>query len=209
MNEKDFGEHFYNSDNTEIIDKNKVFPTSDADNSSDKVPLDAALIDEWPVEKSNMAFRNLDEIIVQEVPGNETIIFTNNVGKTVGHETSTNGTIGLNEPVVSPSALSTTLSPEEFKITNSGLPAPLLDRTESEYFCTRWNELQARFVDEPRIAVQQADELITEVIVQISQVLINGHNSLDSQWKQSPQISTEDLRKALHSYRFFFNRLLV
>ena len=209
MNGKDFGEHFYNSANNEIIDQNKIFPVLDTDISNHKVPLDANLIDEWPVEKSDLAVRNLEQVIVQEFPGDETIIFKNNVGKTVAHETPTDGTAALNEPVVSRSTLSSSLSPEKNESTNIGLPAALLDRTESEYFRTRWNELQARFVDEPLIAVQQADELVTEVMGQISQALANGHSSLDQQWKQSSQISTEDLRKALHGYRFFFNRLLV
>jgi hypothetical protein len=35
------------------------------------------------------------------------------------------------------------------------------------------------------------------------------HSSLESQWNQGEDVSTEDLRKALQHYRSFFNRLVV
>jgi len=76
---------------------------------------------------------------------------------------------------------------------------------------TRWNEIQGRFVDEPRSAVQQADALVSEVIEKITQMFANEHSSLEGQWKQKQgnDVSTEDLRKALQRYRSFFNRLVV
>jgi hypothetical protein len=58
-------------------------------------------------------------------------------------------------------------------------------------------------------AVQQADALVSEVIEQITQSFTNEHSSLENQWNQSNDISTEDLRKALQRYRSFFNRLGV
>jgi hypothetical protein len=213
MNEKTFGKDFYLSDSAERIEKIKNFPTVDADVSDEKTPLDAALIDEWPVEKHPAVDGNMEGTIVQEGPRDQTIIYKGLMGETVAHEVSTDGRVAAvehqEEPVVSPSSTNSILPPEESDITSTGLPAPLLDRNESEFFRTRWNDIQARFVDEPYVAVQQADDLVKEVIVQISQVLENGHSLLDGQWKQSPQISTEDLRKALHSYRFFFNRLMI
>ena len=93
--------------------------------------------------------------------------------------------------------------------TNAGSSAALLDREESEHFRTRWNEIQGKFVDEPRSAVQQADALVSEVVEQITQMFANEHSSLESQWKQGNDVSTEDLRKALQHYRSFFNRLVV
>ena len=93
--------------------------------------------------------------------------------------------------------------------TNAGSSAPLLDLGESGRFRTRWNEIQGQFVDEPRSAVQQADALVSEVIEQISQVFAKEHSSLESQWKQGDDVSTEDLRKALQHYRSFFNRLVI
>jgi hypothetical protein len=85
----------------------------------------------------------------------------------------------------------------------------LLSHEESERFRTRWNEIQGKFVDEPQSAVQEADALVSEVINQITQMFDNNHSSLEQQWKQGNNVSTEDLRKALQHYRSFFNRLVV
>jgi hypothetical protein len=83
----------------------------------------------------------------------------------------------------------------------------LLNINESEQFRARWNEVQGRFVDEPRSAVQQADTLVTEVIEKITQMFANEHSLLEGQW--GSEVSTEELRKALQHYRSFFNRLVL
>lgn len=84
----------------------------------------------------------------------------------------------------------------------------LISHDESDHFRTRWNEIQARFVDEPHKAVQQADGLISEVVEKINQVLASERSALESQWNQGKEVSTEDLRKALQHYHTFFNRLV-
>ena len=53
---------------------------------------------------------------------------------------------------------------------NVGSLAALLDRDVSEHLRTRWIEIQGRFVDDPRSAVQQADALVSEVIDKITQM---------------------------------------
>jgi hypothetical protein len=93
--------------------------------------------------------------------------------------------------------------------TNIGSLAALLDNDVSEHLRTRWNEIQGRFVDEPRSAVQQADALVSEVVEKITQMFASEHGSLEGQWKEGNDVSTEDLRKALQHYRSFFNRLVV
>jgi hypothetical protein len=50
---------------------------------------------------------------------------------------------------------------------------------------------------------------VSEVVEKITQMFTNEHSSLESQWKQGNDVSTEDLRKALQHYRSFFNRLVV
>jgi Na+/phosphate symporter len=92
---------------------------------------------------------------------------------------------------------------------DAGSSTALLDREESEHLHTRWSEIQGKFVDEPRSAVQQADALVTEVIEKITQMFVNEHSSLESQWNQGNDVTTEDLRQALQHYRAFFNRLVV
>jgi hypothetical protein len=96
--------------------------------------------------------------------------------------------------------------PTDMKV---GSLAALLDREVSEHFRTRWNEIQGRFVDEPRSAVQEADALVSDVVKQITQMFASEHSSLEGQWNQGNDVSTEDLRKALQRYRSFFNRLVV
>lgn len=102
-----------------------------------------------------------------------------------------------------------TITDEATTGTNAGSSTALLDREESEHLRTRWNEIQGKFVDEPRSAVQQADTLVSEVIEKITQMFANEHSSLEGQWNQGNDVSTEDLRKALQRYRSFFNRLVV
>jgi hypothetical protein len=90
-----------------------------------------------------------------------------------------------------------------------GSLAPLLNHDDSENLRKRWIEIQGKFVDEPREAVQQADALVSEVLKQVIQVFASEHSTLESQWNQGSNVSTEDLRKALQHYRSFFNRLVV
>lgn len=94
-------------------------------------------------------------------------------------------------------------------VTNVGSADALLNHAESEHLRTRWNEIQGRFVDEPRSAVQQADTLVSEVIDKITEMFANEHGALERQWKDGNEVSTEDLRQALQHYRSFFNRLVV
>jgi hypothetical protein len=85
----------------------------------------------------------------------------------------------------------------------------LLKHEESEQFRASWNAIQGKFVDEPRSAVQQADTLVTEVIAKITEMFASEHSSLESQWNQGNEVSTEQLRQALQHYRSFFNRLVL
>ena len=90
---------------------------------------------------------------------------------------------------------------------NDGSLVPLLSLEDSKRFRTTWTELQSKFVDEPRPAVEQADALVSEVIKQLLQLFAREHTSLESQWNQGNDVSTEDLRQALLRYHSFFNRL--
>jgi hypothetical protein len=93
--------------------------------------------------------------------------------------------------------------------TSTGSLAALLNHEESEHFRKLWNDIQGKFVDEPRSAVQQADALVSDVIKKITKLFANEHSSLEAQWKEGKDVSTEDLRKVLQHYRSFFNRLVV
>ena len=86
--------------------------------------------------------------------------------------------------------------------------AALFEDSEAEGFRTQWLDIQSRFVDDPSIAVKEADDLVAEVIKNITRSFADKRISLESQWK-SGDVSTEDLRMALKRYRSFFNRLLT
>jgi hypothetical protein len=84
--------------------------------------------------------------------------------------------------------------------------APLLD--DSEGLQSRWEEIQVRFVDEPRGAVEDADALVATVMQRLAEGFAQEREQLEAQWGRGEDISTEDLRVALQRYRSFFQRLL-
>jgi hypothetical protein len=89
-----------------------------------------------------------------------------------------------------------------------GERAPLLETGDAENLRQRWEHLQAGFVDEPRQMVEQADELVGELMQQLSTGFADKRSELEAQWEKGEDVSTEDLRVALTRYRSFFNRLL-
>jgi hypothetical protein len=86
---------------------------------------------------------------------------------------------------------------------------PLFEEEEGRGFRTRWEAIQAGFVDEPRAAVEQADALVAELMKRLTDVFARERDSLEKQWGQGEKVSTEDLRIALKRYRSFFERLLT
>jgi hypothetical protein len=87
-----------------------------------------------------------------------------------------------------------------------GDAAPLL--ADSDSFQSRWEEIQVRFVDEPRGAVEDADALVATVMQRLAEGFAQERERLEAQWGRGEDISTEDLRVALQRYRSFFQRLL-
>jgi len=73
---------------------------------------------------------------------------------------------------------------------------------------TRWKDIQTSFVDEPRTAVQQADELVAQAIKSLAERFAQERGRLEQSWDRGDQVNTEDLRVALQTYRSFFHRLL-
>ncbi|OMB93066.1 hypothetical protein A5733_16910 [Mycobacterium sp. NS-7484] len=72
----------------------------------------------------------------------------------------------------------------------------------------RWNEVQAAFVDDPKECVQKADNLVSEVVDELTASFADTRSRLEAQWSRGEEASTEDLRVALTRYRDFFHRLL-
>lgn len=73
---------------------------------------------------------------------------------------------------------------------------------------SRWNDVQAAFVDDPKQCVQKADSLVAEVVEELHASFADTRARLEAQWARGEAASTEDLRIALKRYRDFFQRLL-
>ena len=103
-------------------------------------------------------------------------------------------------------------------------PLPAADKSG---FTTRWNEVQARFVDDPTGAVTVADSLVTEVMQargypigefdQRAADISVDHPLVVENYRAAHEIatrhstgkaSTEDLRRAMVHYRVLFQELL-
>jgi hypothetical protein len=74
---------------------------------------------------------------------------------------------------------------------------------------SRWTEVQAAFVDDPRDCVQKADGLVADVVDKLTAGFAQARSGLEEQWSRGEEVSTEDLRIALQRYRDFFERLLA
>ena len=202
MNEQNWRESFNTSD---VVDRTEK-DTSDLVAYSEplaRVPVEAAPIGETSMEGTVAAVGPMDERIIHEAPMAEAIPYRAPVGGPVADES------WISKPIPTMAPVAETITHEAPIGTNAGPSAALLRREESEHFRTRWNEIQSKFVDEPRSAVQQADALVSEVVEQMTQMFANERSSLESQWNQGDDVSTEDLRMALQRYRSFFNRLVV
>lgn len=87
--------------------------------------------------------------------------------------------------------------------------SPLFEEDEARGYHTRWEAIQAGFVDEPRAAVEQADALVAQVMKRLAESFAAERTALEQQWDRGGELTTEDLRVALKRYRSFFERLLA
>ncbi|MEP7133872.1 MAG: hypothetical protein ABI904_02960 [Chloroflexota bacterium] len=171
------------SDSLDGIDKDTNHPAKSPDRFVDQAPVLAGLVHDTPQGAGIAADdSSIEGTIVYEAP----------LGEVAVYKVPANETISL-----------------ENMVSVNGASTGLLAHEESENLRKRWSEIQGRFVDEPRAAVQQADALVSDVIEKINQMFTNEHNTLEGQWQQGADVSTEDLRQALQHYRSFFNRLVV
>jgi hypothetical protein len=91
---------------------------------------------------------------------------------------------------------------------DTGGDVALLDPADAQGFQQRWSDAQARFVDDPREAVQTADGLVAELMQTLAQSFSQHKGQLEAQWQSGGDPDTEELRQALQRYRSFFDRLL-
>jgi hypothetical protein len=90
-----------------------------------------------------------------------------------------------------------------------GSHAMLLEDGELQGITMRWKDIQAEFVDEPQVAVREADALVADLMQRLAAMFAAERAELEDRWAGGDQVSTEDLRQGLRRYRSFFERLLA
>ena len=86
--------------------------------------------------------------------------------------------------------------------------APLFVPEAAADFRAQWDTIQSGFVDDPRNAVRQGDELVARVMKSLAESFSHERAALEKQLGDGGEASTENLRVALRRYRSFFERLL-
>jgi hypothetical protein len=76
-------------------------------------------------------------------------------------------------------------------------------------FRSQWTNIQTRFVDDPRQAVRDGDELVAQVMKSLAESFANERDRVEAHLQDGGEASTELLRVALRRYRSFFERLLT
>jgi hypothetical protein len=80
--------------------------------------------------------------------------------------------------------------------------------SDPESLRRRWESVQVGFVDDPRQAVGDADDLVSSVIEDLANGFRQRRQRLESRWSTGGDASTDDLRDSFQRYRDFFERLL-
>ena len=85
---------------------------------------------------------------------------------------------------------------------------PLFAADAAARYRTQWAEVQSGFVDDPRRAVAEGDELVAEVMKSLAESFSHERERLEDELSHTGEAPTEALRVGLRRYRSFFERLL-
>ena len=85
---------------------------------------------------------------------------------------------------------------------------PLFGQDAATDYRAHWDVVQRSFVDDPKQAVRQGDELVTQIIDALRETFAAQRTEFEKDTDRD-QDSTETLRLALRRYRAFFERLLT
>jgi hypothetical protein len=88
---------------------------------------------------------------------------------------------------------------------DAAAPASLLGSLDAGDIRSRFLDIQAGFIDEPRQAVEEAGRFVDNLLRQVAEALQQQRGQLTG---AADEASTEDLRLALRAYRQFVDRLL-
>ena len=84
---------------------------------------------------------------------------------------------------------------------------PLFPPDAARDFRASWDAVQIGFVDDPQQAVREADELVRQVLENLTQSFSVDRGAVGEGAEAEPA-TTEQLRNDLRRYRSFFQRLL-
>lgn len=101
------------------------------------------------------------------------------------------------------------VSRESVKPEQEETAGPLLGPDVVQDLRSHWDPIQTAFVDDPRTAVKQADELVAGAMKRLAESFAEQRSGMERQWDRGDEVSTEELRLALRKYRAFFQRLLT
>jgi hypothetical protein len=94
-----------------------------------------------------------------------------------------------------------------------GRGGPLLPSGDADQIRTRWHELQAGFVDDPRKAVEEAAQLVSHATDRVTAVLTDQLGALDEGRSAGTAVgdesATEQLRTLMQRYHVLLDRMLA
>src|SRR5438874_1200077 len=99
-------------------------------------------------------------------------------------------------------------SPQDEREAEPGPAGAALWEAETiDEYRDRWQQLQLRFVDDPRQATEQAQALVGDVCQGLTDALDRHRSELD-RWRGAQLDDTEELRMAVRRYRDLLDRIL-
>ena len=176
----------------------EVTETADATAEAETEALDNAVTE--AVEAIVEAVAELAETKTEEVEAEEAVA-EEAAEATVETEVAEEVSVAVEGVVETPPA---PLRPGDISETSIAVWAP--DRAEA--FRVHLREVQAGFVDDPALAVSQAQALVTDAVRALAEALLNEQLNLDPR-RRSENPDTESLRIALRGYKDFLERVLA
>jgi hypothetical protein len=93
---------------------------------------------------------------------------------------------------------------------------------DAEQFTAQWQEIQFRFVDDPRGSVTEAADIVAQVTAKMEaaiqerqraieerqQAIAEQQRSLRGRWGEDSNADTENLRETLRMYKTFLDQLI-
>lgn len=117
-------------------------------------------------------------------------------GRGTGHDPAGSG------PTVAPDGGAATVKSER-------AGGPLVSNDESDKFELRLQHAVSGFVDGPRAAVEEADQVVEAIVARFAETVRERRRTLRTSWQDTEEkADTERLRLALRDYRELAERLL-